>query len=216
MKNRSPIIPGNLTKTAEEFSKRLDFACQYVDSIHIDVADGKFVDVESLPIAEWPKIEIGYAEAHLMVQKPVLFLSELKAAGIMRAIIHIESYFDLDELVEEAKANDILLGFAVSPDTDLEYLKPFFEVSNYIQVMGIVPGKTGQKMLDQTHLAVSYLRRLPSRRLTLTVDGGVHLEQIEPLIKSGANFLVSSSGIYDRGDWEKNYVKLMKKVDDVS
>jgi ribulose-phosphate 3-epimerase len=102
----------------------------------------------------------------------------------------------------------MLLGFAINPDTDLDHLRTFFELSNYVQVMGIQPGATGQKMLTQTPASVSYLRRVPNRRLIITVDGGVHLDTIQNLFNVGANYCVASSAIYDEGDWRANFAAL--------
>lgn len=210
MRAKGPILPGNLTTTREEFAKRLDFARQNAGAIHIDVADGEFVPTTTLPIKEWPALEIDYAEAHLMVKNPIPYFDDLKKAGVTRGIIHIESFFDPDELVSYAKEIDLLLGFAVNPETDLEYLKPFLEFSNYVQVMGIDPGKTGQTMLPQTPTAVSYLHRLPQRRLVISVDGGVHENTILQLRKTGASYFVASSAIYDSDDWQGSYGRLLE------
>ncbi len=209
MKSKLPIIPGNLTTTIEAFAERLDFARTAADAIHIDVADGEFVEAVTLPVEEWPTLGITYAEAHLMVKNPIPFLDKLKKVGVVRTIVHIESFFDPEELVNYAREIDMLLGFSINPDTDLDHLKSFFEYSNYIQVKGIVPGATGQKMLEQTPAAVSYLRRVPNRRLVISVDGGVNTETISSLFRVGANFCVASSAIYDNGDWNSNFKLLL-------
>ncbi len=213
MKARLPVIPGDLTTTQTEFVKRLNFARDEADAIHIDVADGQFVAAQTFPIEEWPPLSIGYAEAHLMVRNPIPLLEKLKKIGVTRSIVHIESFFDPEELVNHAREIDMLLGFAINPDTDLDHLRSFFELSNYIQVMGIQPGATGQTMLGQTPATVSYLRRVPHRRLTITVDGGVHPQTIENLFRVGANYVVASSAIYDEGDWKGNYQKLVSQVE---
>lgn len=196
--------------------KRLVFARQAADAIHIDVADGEFVATTTLPIEEWPALEIGYAEAHLMVRNPVPYLEKLKKVGVTRSIVHIESFFEPDELVNYAREIDMLLGFAINPDTDLDHLRLFFDFSNYIQVMGISPGTTGQTMLMQTPASVSYLRRVPNKRLIITVDGGVHGDTIQNLFRVGASYCVASSAIYDDGDWQENYSALTELVKELT
>ncbi len=216
MKARLPVIPGDLTTTKDEFDKRLVFARQAADAIHVDVADGEFVAATTLSIEEWPALNIGYAEAHLMVRNPVPYLEKLKKVGITRSIVHIESFFEPDELINYAREIDMLLGFAINPDTDLDHLRSFFDLSNYIQVMGIVPGTTGQSMLMQTPASVSYLRRVPNKRLVITVDGGVHRDTIQNLFRVGANYCVASSAIYDNGDWQDNYSALTEQVKELT
>jgi ribulose-phosphate 3-epimerase len=211
MRSKNFVIPACLVTTKSEFTKHIEFARKVGNSLHVDIVDPNFVEGNSLPIEDWPLIDIEYCEAHLMVSDPLQYLSKAKAKGVTRGIIHVESAFDLDELVTEARVNDILLGFAVSPETDLTTLRRFFSVSPYIQVMGIHPGRTGQTQLPNTSLAVSYLNKLPYR-LTITVDGGVNLENISELKQAGADFVVATTAIYEEGDWKENYSALLKKA----
>src|SRR3989344_5664959 len=211
MRSKNFVIPACLVTTKGEFTKHIEFARKVGNSLHVDIVDPTFVEGNSLPVEDWPLIDIEYCEAHLMVSDPLQYLARAKAKGVTRAIIHVESIFDLDELVTEARVNDILLGFAVSPETDLTTLSRFFSVSPYIQVMGIHPGKTGQVQLPNTSLAVSYLNKQPYR-LTITVDGGVNLENVSELKSAGADFVVATTAIYEKGDWKENYKVLLAKT----
>jgi ribulose-phosphate 3-epimerase len=214
MKSKNFVIPACLVTTREQFVKRLDFAQTVGNSFHIDVIDPDFVTGETLKIENWPLIDIEYAEAHLMVKSPVAYLAPLKIKGIMRALVHIEAEFDLEELATEARVNDILLGFAVNPDTDLTALRKYFAISNYIQVMGVMPGRVGQPQLPQTALAVSYLHKLPYR-LTITVDGGVNSDNIAEMRSSGADNTICSAALYQQGEWLENYQALLEKAKNV-
>ena len=211
MKSKNFVIPACLVTTKEEFTKHVEIARQVGNSLHVDIVDPDFVEGNSLPVEDWPMIDIEYCEAHFMVDNPLPYLSKAKSRGVTRAIVHVESHFDLDELVTEARVNDILLGFAVSPETDLTTLRRFFSVSPYIQVMGIHPGRTGQVQLPNTSLAVSYLNKQPYR-LTITVDGGVNLENVSELKSAGADFVVATTAIYEKGDWKENYKELLAKT----
>jgi ribulose-phosphate 3-epimerase len=213
MRSQELVIPGDLVVTLDDFQRRIEFAKQVGNAIHADVIDNRFVSGDGLPVDQWPVIDLEYVEAHLMVEKPLEYLEPVKSKGATRAIIHIESHFDLAELSAKARDLDILLGFAVNLDTDLAELKPVFAVSNYIQVMGIVPGRTGQRQDPQTTLAVSYLHKLPNRRLTISVDGGVTAQNIPQLKRLGANYFIASSAIYEHGDWAENFHSLTKAAE---
>lgn len=230
MKSKHFVIPACLVTNKEEFIKRLDFAREVGNSFHIDVIDHNFVAGEAMPVDKWPvivgekrlvkladmplAIDIEYAEAHLMVKNPVALLAPLKSRGIIRAIVHVESEFDLEELATEARVNDILLGFAVNPETDLTSLRRFFAISQYIQVMGVTPGHVGQPQLPHTALAVSYLHKQPYR-LTITVDGGVNADNIRALRSAGADNAICSAALYAKGEWQENYQELLGKVENV-
>lgn len=215
MKSKNFIIPACLVTNKRDLTKRLEFARKVGNSFHIDLIDRDFVAGEAMSVDKWPLIDIEYAEAHLMVKSPVAYLAPLKTKGVTRAIVHVESEFDLEELATEARVNDILLGFAVNPDTDLTALPKYFAISNYIQVMGVTPGKIGQPQQPQTALAVSYLHKSPNR-LTITVDGGVNIDNIAEMRSSGADNVVCSAALYQEGAWPENYQALLEKAENVN
>jgi len=216
MRSKSPIIPAALVTNIDSFKKHLEFARKTSDSIHIDVIDGQFCSGSALSVESWPTLEIGYSEAHLMVKEPIKYLEPVKNKGATRAIIHVEADFRLETLLEKAREIDLLIGFAINPETDLEKLRPLYSVTSYFQVMGVHPGRIGQEMLETTELAVAYIRRTsPNRRLSISVDGGVTTENAGKLAKSGVDFFVSSAAIYEgEKSWEENYTKLMEAVGD--
>jgi ribulose-phosphate 3-epimerase len=215
MRSKSPIIPAVLTTNIDVFSQHLEFAREVGNSLHVDVIDNDFCQGKSLEIRDWPELLIEYTEAHLMVREPLSYLSELAAKKVTRAIIHIESNFDLIELADQARRLDILLGWAVNPDTDLDKLRNFYPVSNYIQLMGVQPGLTGQPFIDTVYPAIRYLAKNPARRLIVSVDGGVSLETTPKLIAAGADYLVSSAAIFERGNtWKANYEQLEQIIHD--
>lgn len=214
MKSKTPIIPAALVTNEPAMIERLEFARQNSDSIHIDVTDGQFCDGVTLPVEQWPALQIGYAEAHLMVKEPQTYLEKVKSKGVTRALIHVESDFKIEEIVQEARRVDLLLGFSINPDTDLEKLRPLYSVSSYFQIMGVHPGRIGQVMLDTTPLAVAYVRRTShNHRLIVTVDGGVTIEHVPELKRVGADYFVTSAAIYEgEKSWQENYDELMKAV----
>jgi ribulose-phosphate 3-epimerase len=108
----------------------------------------------------------------------------------------------------------LLLGFSINPDTDLTDIRKFLEASNYIQVMGVHPGLAGQKMLETTIPAISYLKRSIQERLYITVDGGVTMENAQDLIKAGANYLIATTAIFGSNEPEENYQKLLEITND--
>lgn len=209
MKSKSPIIPAILSTSPDVFAQRLDFARQTSSSAHFDVLDGQFCPGKALPIEQWPDLNIGYSEAHLMVKKPEEYLEALAQRKVTRAIVHVESEFVLTALVAQARQLDILLGFAISPDTDLALLQPIFAVSHYIQVMGVQPGSSGQKMIDTTLSAVRFLRTQPSHRLTISVDGGVTAANGASVFSVGADYLISTQAIFHGTKWLENYQALV-------
>lgn len=207
--SRNPIIPAVLDISEAEFLKKLEFA-KKVGAAHFDVIDQDFVEGAALPIEDWPtKIEIEYSEAHLMVRRPIDYLEELSKHGIGRAIVHVESEYIIEELQQRARDLDILLGYAINPDTDLLKVKPLLSTNAYIQLMGVHPGHANQEMIDQTPMAVNYIGKSTVRQIFISVDGGVTAENIPELKKAGAQYFISTHALFAEGDWQENYDKLL-------
>lgn len=214
MRSRSQIIPAILTDSSEVFLERLDFA-KTKQSVHIDIIDGRFCPGKlTLPIKDWPVIDLDYSEAHLMVQNPVDYLESLADKGITRAIVHVESDFDHREIQEKAKEVDLLLGFAVNPDTNLHQVQSYLEISSYLQIMGVNPGKTGQTLSETTFSDCQFFKKIPNYRLTLTVDGGVNISNISQLKAVGASYFILTTGLFAEGDPEENFNQLMRLLDE--
>jgi len=209
----SPIIPSILTDSPQKFEQRLEFA-RKVGTVHVDFIDNQFCSGATLAIAEWPPLAVKYAEVHLMVTDPLAYLELIAKKGATRAVVHIESKFDLTELRNRARELDLLLGFAVNPETDLVTLKPVLDTNTYIQVMGVHPGQSGQKIVEGIAEAINYLQTSTLRPLIITVDGGVTAENIIKLRKSGAGFFVEAHTIYEGTDWPKNYQHMLGLVAD--
>lgn len=209
----SPIIPAVLALTKEEFTKKYDFAAS-VGAVHFDVIDNDFARGQALTIDHWPeKIDIAYSEVHLMVRRPIEYLEKLASHGINRAIVHIESEIHQVDLLNRARELDLLIGFAINPDTDLLKLKQFLNTNTYIQVMGVKPGSANQEMLEGTDLSVSYIQKTTMRRVMVSVDGGVTEQNVPGLVKAGANYFVSTHAIFHEGDWKTNYTNLVAAVE---
>ncbi|MEK7548307.1 MAG: hypothetical protein AAB499_00165 [Patescibacteria group bacterium] len=204
-----PVIPAILTDNPEEFARQLAFAKSIAGAVHLDIIDGQFATGLALEVEKWPVLGRGYAEAHLMVESPIDYLTALKSKKVTRAIVHLESRFDLHQLVVKARELDLLIGWAVNLDTDLSTLYPYLTQSTYIQVMGVKPGASGQPQDHQAELAVRFLRSLTRFRLTISVDGGVNGENIGPLVAYGADYLIAASAIFAQFDWPKAYEGLL-------
>lgn len=213
MKSKLPVIPAVLTTSPDVFGQRLDFARGAANAAHFDVTDGHFSPGETLAIDAWPELQLAYSEAHLMVQKPEEYLEELAKHKVTRAIIHVEADYTLTSLHRLAKELDILLGFAICPDTDLAKLQPVFAVCNYIQIMGVHPGFSGQGMIDTTLPAIRFLRTQHQTRLTITVDGGVALANAAQVFQAGADYIVSTNAIFHGTAWADNYQALVQTAD---
>lgn len=209
------IIPAILENKVDNFNQNLKLVMglKGVRAIQIDFADGKLVPTKTLKIEEikLPKSKISF-EAHLMIDEPANFAA-YKTAGFTKIIVHYEAFrseLDLEAAVEEIKRLKMTPAIAVSPTSEVSVIRYHVDTINDYVLLGVTPGKQGQKMLPGTKQRLRVMRDLaPMARID--VDGGVNETNIAKLIDNGATSCVVGSGLL-KGDVKENYEKLLEAL----
>lgn len=120
-----------------------------VDSIHLDLMDGHFVPNLGFSLDLVAAVCAGTSlpvDAHLMVERPQMYVGELAKAGIRRCFFHVEAA--QSALAAEISDAGMVPGAAISPDTPVEVLAGF-EVPSVL-VMSVRPGFAGQRWVPGT------------------------------------------------------------------
>ncbi|MDR2737671.1 MAG: ribulose-phosphate 3-epimerase, partial [Puniceicoccales bacterium] len=130
--------------------------------LHVDVMDGVFV----------PDITFGqgvvsglrrctdlFLDVHMMVTAPGNLVSSFADAGANLLTFHIEVPSPIEGVLDVVKKSGIKVGIAVNPGTPTERLIPYLSRIDVALVMGVEPGRCGQKFLPSTcekirHLAI--------------------------------------------------------------
>lgn len=203
------IIPAILAKDEKEFRRKIEAVEGLVETIQIDVMDGKFVPNETFADAERIK-ELALPmefEVHLMVENPIAHLDGWSVAGCARALIHAESVKDLVEALETVKSYGMEAGIAINPETPVSDIESAVDDTDVIQIMGVKPGFMGQKFDPIALDKVAELREAYPE-LVIEVDGGVSETTARDLAEAGADRLVSGSFIFNSGAPEKMIARL--------
>jgi ribulose-phosphate 3-epimerase len=178
-----------------------------VDSIHLDVMDGHFVDnltigpavVQAVrPFASVP------CHAHLMVTQPMRHARAFADAGSDLIVVHVEADDDPAEVIEAIRGFGREAGLALNPETPAEAVLPYLETIDLLLVMTVHPGRGGQAFLPEVLPKMAQLRDEIDRRglaLPIGVDGGVNLETVGPAHAAGGEVLVAGWALYgESGD----------------
>ncbi|HEX5578156.1 MAG TPA: ribulose-phosphate 3-epimerase [Candidatus Limnocylindria bacterium] len=178
-----------------------------VDSIHLDVMDGHFVDNITMgPVvveAVRSNASLPY-HCHLMISRPRQFVEAFAAAGSDVVIFHVEADDGVAETIEAIRATGRQPGLALNPETPAEAAFPFLERIDMLLVMTVNPGWGGQPFMREVLPKLAALRREAEARgldLPIGVDGGVNLETIGPAHAAGGDVLVTGKALYaNQGD----------------
>ena len=200
------IIAGDMTNLENEIKRCDDGRADY---IHLDVMDGQFVPNSTFDytkIKELRPLTLIPFDTHLMINEPVRQIQNYIDAGSDIVTVHAEvcdesSFGEIHDLL---KSNKIGVGLAINPDTSMpDWSKKFISSLDQIIVMSVVPGKSGQKYIENTHEKTkNLLVNLKENGFTgyIEADGGVTLDNIGHCFADGARAFVGGSAIIGQTD----------------
>ncbi len=173
------------------------------DMVHIDVMDGHFV----------PNITIGPVvvkyihkstslplDVHLMIENPLKYIDAFLRAGSDMITVHIEtiSKSKVKSQKSKLKAKGVKLGISLNPDTPLSKIKPVLKYVDFVLVMSVNPGFSGQGFIPAVGPKIRHLRSI--FKGDISVDGGINDKTAPLVIKAGANILAAGSYVFGAKD----------------
>jgi len=200
------IIAGDMTNLENEVKRCDDGRADY---IHLDVMDGEFVPnttFDHTKIKELRPLTVIPFDTHLMINEPVKQIQNYIDAGSDIVTVHAEvcdesSFGEIHDLL---KSNKVSVGLAINPDTSMpDWSKKFISTLDQIIVMSVVPGKSGQKYIENIHEKTKNLViNLKENGFTgyIESDGGVTLDNIGECFADGARAFVGGSAIIGQTD----------------
>ena len=177
-----------------------------VDLFHVDIMDGHFTRNLAMNldmVRQIKTITRTPIDVHLMVDNPESYVVLLQELQVEYVSFHIEATNQPLRLIQRLKAAGLKAGIALNPGTEVETLSVLADNLDYVLVMAVEPGFTGQKFIAGALEKISALKRLVDERnlsLLIEVDGGISLETGRRCIERGASILVAgTSSIFNRG-----------------
>jgi ribulose-phosphate 3-epimerase len=184
--------------------------------VHADVMDGHFVPNLTLgpavvaAVRRCTKLPI---DTHLMVQHADRFIDPFIDAGASWISVHVESTTHLHRTLEYIRSRGARAGIALNPATPLSALDEALPYADYVLVMSVNPGFSGQRFIPTSVDKVRRLRAtLEERKIQakIEVDGGVGLDNIRSLVTAGAEIIVAGAAAFGGGDAETSVRALIE------
>lgn len=198
MNKQIKIIPAVLAHNKSEFVTQWNKVSPFFSYLQIDIGDGQFVKTTTPFKPEHIRqfVKNHELEIHLMVKNVAKYLAEwTKLAQVKKIIWHYEAESDnkaIATLADFLKQQKIQAGLALNLDTPLSVLKNNISKINTVMLMGVYPGKQGQKFEEKVLAKIKNLRRLYPK-INIEIDGGVDAESFQQIKNAGANLMVIGS-----------------------
>ncbi len=197
------ILSADFARLGDEVKRLHDGGA---DIIHIDIMDGHFV----------PNITIGPMvveairsvtdlpfDVHLMMDNPMYYISAYIEAGANGITVHGEVLPHLHRAVNYIKSFGVKAAVALNPSTPLNILDYVLDDIDMVLIMTVNPGFGGQKFIP---VMMEKIRRLADIRnklgldFPIQVDGGIGLDNINEVVKAGADIIVAGSAVFKSDD----------------
>jgi ribulose-phosphate 3-epimerase len=197
----------------ENFNVDILKGIEGLDYIHVDIMDGKFVNNTNNNLDVFKTLKGVYnipIIAHLMVINPIDYIKKI-INFIDIFLFHFEIIDDKTLIIEEVRKKNKKVGFAIKPETLITEIIPFLDKIDFVLVMSVNPGWSGQKFIPSTVNKINELAEYKRKyEFLIDVDGGINLSNAKLLKKTD---ILSSSSTILRAKNPNKIIKLLKESD---
>jgi len=173
-----------------------------VDWIHIDVMDGHFAPNMTMGpfiVETCKRITALPLDVHLMIDNADKFVEVFAKAGAGCISVHIEGNPNIHRTLQIVRSLGVKTGLVLNPGTPVEASSAVLHLVDYVLLMSVNPGYSGQSFQPETVNRVKQMRNLLDSinpDASIEVDGGVTAENIKSLNQAGATIFVAATSIF--------------------
>ncbi|MGL4913787.1 MAG: ribulose-phosphate 3-epimerase [Romboutsia sp.] len=210
------ILAADFARLLEDVKKVENAGCEY---LHIDVMDGHFVPNITLgpAIVKSLRKDVGMVfDAHLMIENPDNYIKEFVDAGCDLIVVHEEACRHLHRTIQNIKSYKVKAGVALNPATPVETIKHILKDLDMVLIMTVNPGFGGQSFIESMIPKIEELKNMiesQNLNVDIQVDGGIKPENVDKVVKAGANVIVAGSAIFNSDNINETIKQFRKNAD---
>jgi ribulose-phosphate 3-epimerase len=201
------VAPTILATDPADYARRIDNVKPFATRLHIDVADGVFVEARSVGLSQIYDIDGVPFDLHLMMAHPEGRFEDICALMPSLVITHFEAPFDHETFFKQLREVDIKVGLALKTETMIEQAKELIPLIDHLVVFTGKLGHNGGEFRADCLEKIGQARAIKPD-LEIGVDGGINQVTARQCIEAGADLLDVGSFIHDSDDPEIAYVAI--------
>lgn len=182
------------------------------DGLHVDLMDGVYAGTKNFDIdylQEMLKDNAKRIDIHMMVDRPSKYLDKILLLYPDCVYIHPKTEPGALGILNELSYHEVKRGIAINPDENIKDFAHYIPYVDRVLLMSVVPGKGGQKFLEETEKRLKELLSYKNENnFEIYIDGGINDKTIKKVLD--ADGVVSGSFICKSKDFEKQIEKLKK------
>ena len=178
------------------------------DLIHIDVMDGHFVPniTIGVPVVRALKrVATRPLDVHLMIEDPDRYVDDFASAGAAMLSVHVEAARHLHRTITHIRSRGVKAGAALNPATPASALEEIAGQLDFVLVMSVNPGFSGQEFIPQSIYKLRRVREILDRAASgasIEIDGGIDEANIADVVAAGASIIVAGQAIFGASEPE--------------
>ena len=183
-------------------SQLLELEKSMVDWVHVDVMDGHFapnITMGPFIVDHCRKITDLPIDVHLMIEKPEKYVDAFMDAGSNYLCVHYEGNPLIQRTLNHIREKGCHPGIAITPSTPPFMLESILENVDYVLVMTVNPGFSGQAFQQSSINKISKLKQMIDEKglkVQIQVDGGINANTLPSVYQSGARIIVAATAIF--------------------
>ena len=188
------------------------------DWLHVDVMDGHFVPnitIGPVVVESIRKVTGLPLDVHLMITDPDKYAPEFVKAGADWVSIHPDTCANPNATLQNIRALGAKTSVAVNPDVALQAVEGCLADVDMILMMTVFPGFGGQAFIPDVLPKIEEIKKIIERRrlsILIEADGGIKVDNIELVVRTGAEVIVSGSGIFKTSDYAETIRRMRQAV----
>ena len=184
------------------------------DILHVDIMDGQYVEnfgmgmQDLVVVSREAKVPI---EVHLMILRPEFHVEKFINLGADIIYFHPDSVRHPAHLIDKIHKLGKKAGIVLNPETSIESVSEMFNIVDYVMVMMVNPGFSGNTYLSYVEPKVKEICELREKYgFEISIDGGCSDEVIEKLGSWGANrFVLGTTALFGK---KRPYAEIIKDL----
>ncbi|MEK6490385.1 ribulose-phosphate 3-epimerase [Klebsiella grimontii] len=169
--------------------------------LHVDLMDGTFVNNIAFgpnQISAMKKASKMTFDVHMMLANPERHIDDVINTGAEMISVHYESTPHVHFILQKIKKAGRKAGVVINPGTPESVLEYLLDDIDYILIMTINPGKSGQTFIEKSLEKIKKTREMiAGRHIQIEVDGGVNLEIAKKVQEAGADLIVVGGALFN-------------------
>lgn len=200
------IFPSLISADLLNLQQQITLLDPYCDGYHLDLMDGHFV-----PNITWgPQFINAIANStskhcwvHAMATQPEIWIDRFELNMHAMVDFHIETCIDHKALLTYIRKKNWQAGIAIKPTTGIDAVIPLLNDLDYVVIMSVEPGFSGQQFIPTSVEKIKALTRYRSDNnlsFKLAIDGGINTNNIRDVYKAGIDYCAVASALFSKED----------------